>query len=285
VPEQPPDDRPTTEPLKVLRKHRDGVYRGDGFTGPTRRYILVVAMLVGLASLPTLAAITAGSSELAQDKPPTSDVPFIPPAASGPILTTPLPYAHSTPPAIPTQATEPPLTSGDPPATPAQPPAATPPDSPAAPAPGSPGGAAPGSPGGAAPDSAGAAPGSPAAAPDSSPAAPDSHGAAPDSHGAVPDSHGAAPDSSEAEPGPTAESGPGAAAHPDRTPADVPPGPFISESAKAPKPSPSDTQDVPEPEGPPEPPEDPPNNPTDLLDPYITLTIEPTRDLEPADRP
>ena len=57
MPEQP--DGGLVPPVKVLRKRVNGVYRADGFSGPTRRYVLVVALLVGLASLPTLAAITA----------------------------------------------------------------------------------------------------------------------------------------------------------------------------------------------------------------------------------
>ena len=75
-------------PLKVMRKRLNGVYRADsGFSGPTRRYVLIVALLVGLASIPTLAAITAGSNELSNGKTDTMDVPFLPPASPGPIQT------------------------------------------------------------------------------------------------------------------------------------------------------------------------------------------------------
>src|SRR4051812_6428213 len=71
-----------------MRKRLNGVYRADsGFSGPTRRYVLIVALLVGLASIPTLAAITAGSHELSDGKTDTMDVPFLPPTASGPIRT------------------------------------------------------------------------------------------------------------------------------------------------------------------------------------------------------
>ena len=42
-------------------------------------------MLVGLASLPTLAAITAGSHELDDGRTGAMDVPFLPPASTGPV--------------------------------------------------------------------------------------------------------------------------------------------------------------------------------------------------------
>ena len=84
VPEQRDDD--LVPPMKVLHKRLNGVYRADaGFSGPTRRYVLIVALLVGLASLPTLAAITAGSDELAGGRTDTMDVPFLPPASPGPV--------------------------------------------------------------------------------------------------------------------------------------------------------------------------------------------------------
>lgn len=77
-------------PLKVLRKRLDGVYRAEGLAGPTRRYVLIVALLVGLASLPTLAAITAGSNELDDGTTGAMDVPFLPPASGGPIVPPPV---------------------------------------------------------------------------------------------------------------------------------------------------------------------------------------------------
>jgi hypothetical protein len=49
--------------------------------------VLIVALLVGLASIPTLAAITAGTNELSDGKTDTMDVPFLPPASPGPIRT------------------------------------------------------------------------------------------------------------------------------------------------------------------------------------------------------
>src|SRR5689334_13105108 len=73
-----------------MRRRLNGVYRADtGFSGPTRRYVLIVAMLVGLASVPTLAAITAGTSELSGESTHTLDVPFLPPASPGDIHTRP----------------------------------------------------------------------------------------------------------------------------------------------------------------------------------------------------
>jgi hypothetical protein len=89
VPEQP--DGGLVPPVKVLRKRLNGVYRADGFSGPTRRYVLVVALLVGLASLPTLAAITAGTNELDRGTTGAMDVPFLPPPSSGPIVPAPAP--------------------------------------------------------------------------------------------------------------------------------------------------------------------------------------------------
>src|SRR3954447_662303 len=81
-----------------MRKRLDGVYRADtGFSGPTRRYVLIVALLVGLASVPTLAAITAGSNELAGRRADTKDVPFPPPAPPGPVRTYPAPLPSSSP--------------------------------------------------------------------------------------------------------------------------------------------------------------------------------------------
>ena len=84
MPDEPDDD--LVPPMKVMRKRLNGVYRADsGFSGPTRRYVVMVALLVGLASVPTLAAITAGSNELADGRTDTMDVPFLPPTSPGPV--------------------------------------------------------------------------------------------------------------------------------------------------------------------------------------------------------
>src|SRR3954463_6879416 len=84
VPEESSEGHGLVPPLKVLRRRLDGVYRADGFSGPTRRYVLIVALLVGLASLPTLAAITAGSNELDRGTTGALDVAFLTPPSSGP---------------------------------------------------------------------------------------------------------------------------------------------------------------------------------------------------------
>ncbi|BCJ43711.1 hypothetical protein GCM10010168_39800 [Actinoplanes ianthinogenes] len=91
-----PDDDGYAPPLKVLRKRLNGVYREDyGLSGPTRRYILMVALLVGLASIPTLAVITAGTSEIAGNKRNGAmDAPFLPPPATGPVRPSPTPKNH-----------------------------------------------------------------------------------------------------------------------------------------------------------------------------------------------
>ncbi|MDT5042636.1 MAG: hypothetical protein QOE51_3621 [Actinoplanes sp.] len=80
----PEDDDRLVPPLKVMRRRLDGVYSAGGFRAPTRRYVAIVALLVGLASVPTLAAITAGSL----DDDTTSgamDVPLLPQISPGPV--------------------------------------------------------------------------------------------------------------------------------------------------------------------------------------------------------
>ena len=88
MPHLPDDFAP---PPKVLRKRLNGVYREDlGFSGPTRRYVLTVALLVGLASVPTLAVLSAGPGEITgDDRSGAMDVPFLPPTATGPVLPAP----------------------------------------------------------------------------------------------------------------------------------------------------------------------------------------------------
>ncbi|GIE32175.1 hypothetical protein Ait01nite_052200 [Actinoplanes italicus] len=90
MPHLPDDDY--APPPKVLRKRLNGVYREDlGFSGPTRRYVLTVAMLVGLASVPTLAVLTTGSSEITgDDRPGAMEVPFLPPPSTGPVRPAPI---------------------------------------------------------------------------------------------------------------------------------------------------------------------------------------------------
>ena len=85
MPDQPDDD--LVPPLKVMRKRLNGVYRADsGFSGPTRRYVLIVALLVGSG-----VGADAGRDHrgLATSSPTartdTMDVPFLPPASPGPV--------------------------------------------------------------------------------------------------------------------------------------------------------------------------------------------------------
>lgn len=135
-----PDDDYFARPLKVLRKRINGVYREDlGFSGPTRRYVVMVALLVALASFPTLAILTTGSSEITDDgRPGAMDVPFLPPPATGPVNPTTIqgygekpPRPHQLPSANPGGVPEPPSVAPTPSASraPAVPPsrAATPP--------------------------------------------------------------------------------------------------------------------------------------------------------------
>src|SRR5690348_13306961 len=90
-----------------MRKRLNGVYRADtGFSGPTRRYVLIVALLVGLASVPTLAAITAGSTEIADGGTDTMDIPFLPPASPGPIQSPPEARVGASPFTLPPGAAE-----------------------------------------------------------------------------------------------------------------------------------------------------------------------------------
>src|SRR5690348_18369450 len=90
-----------------MRKRLNGVYRADtGFSGPTRRYVLIVALLVGLASVPTLAAITAGSSEIADGGTDTMDIAFLPPASPGPIQSPPDSRVGAAPFTLPPEAGE-----------------------------------------------------------------------------------------------------------------------------------------------------------------------------------
>ncbi|BFU48106.1 hypothetical protein [Krasilnikovia sp. MM14-A1004] len=94
-----PDDDGLVPPMKVLRKRLNGVYRADGLTAPTRRYVLIVALLVGLASLPVLAAITAGRDSIGRGRTGAMDVPLLPPASSGPVRPVPGGVPQATPPA------------------------------------------------------------------------------------------------------------------------------------------------------------------------------------------
>ena len=79
----PEEDDGSAPPMKVLRKRLNGVYSADGLGGTTRRYVVIVALLVGLASVPTLAAITAAPLE--DGTTGAMDVPLLPPVSNGPV--------------------------------------------------------------------------------------------------------------------------------------------------------------------------------------------------------
>lgn len=68
-----------------------GLHRADGLTGPPRRYLLVVALLAGAASLPLIAAVAAGPG--AGGRSALGDItPFLGPPSGGPVIV-PLPPA------------------------------------------------------------------------------------------------------------------------------------------------------------------------------------------------
>ncbi len=64
--------------------------------GPTRGYLLTVALLAGTASMPILAAISAGSATPGSTALPDSSTPFIPTPSVGPVVI-PLPMASQPP--------------------------------------------------------------------------------------------------------------------------------------------------------------------------------------------
>ncbi len=109
MPDAQNDQEPTglVPPLKVMRRRLGGVYRADSISGPTRRYILVVGLLVVLASLPTLAAITAGPDMLNTEA-ENAAPPFLPQPSSGPVVVpstpTPAPSASASASAAPPAA-------------------------------------------------------------------------------------------------------------------------------------------------------------------------------------
>jgi hypothetical protein len=113
-----PDDDGFEPPLKVLRKRFNGVYREDhGLSGPARRYILLVAMLVALASVPTLAVITVGTREITgKDRTGAMDAPFLPPPVAGPVRPSTQdqsPSAYGPPGRPPSVPVQPPTTTPD----------------------------------------------------------------------------------------------------------------------------------------------------------------------------
>ncbi len=120
-----PEQPGLVPPMRVMRRRLNGVYRADGFAGPTRRYILIVALLVALASLPTLAAITAGTATMDEGPTGAMDVPFLPQPSDGPVIRPTAPTSAPSLGPLPGGAADPAGTSPAPPATgPAAPPGA-----------------------------------------------------------------------------------------------------------------------------------------------------------------
>ncbi|MEV1315620.1 hypothetical protein AB0J14_05990 [Micromonospora arborensis] len=86
-----PGDGPGTP---ALGRHRSaggyrrmvGVHRAPGAGGPSRGYLLTVALLAGTASMPVLAAISAGSATPGSTALPDSSTPFIPTPSIGPVV-------------------------------------------------------------------------------------------------------------------------------------------------------------------------------------------------------
>lgn len=75
----------------VAYRHVAGVHRAEGLAGPTRRYAAIVLMLSTMASLPILAAISAGSATIDETAEAGGASPFIALPPSGPVVVVPLP--------------------------------------------------------------------------------------------------------------------------------------------------------------------------------------------------
>lgn len=74
------------------------MHRAPGAGGPTRGYLLTVALLAGTASMPILAAISAGSATPGSTALPDSSIPFIPTPSVGPVL---IPLPMTSQPSVP----------------------------------------------------------------------------------------------------------------------------------------------------------------------------------------
>lgn len=68
-----------------------GVHRAEGLAGPTGRYLFIVALLAGMASLPIVAALSAGSATVGGTALPGGTTPFIGSPSDGPVVVVPLP--------------------------------------------------------------------------------------------------------------------------------------------------------------------------------------------------
>ncbi|RLP87954.1 hypothetical protein EAD89_17740, partial [Micromonospora sp. BL4] len=102
-----PGDGPGTP---ALGRHRSvggyrrvvGAHRAPGAGGPSRGYLLTVALLAGTASMPILAAISAGSATPGSTALPDSSTPFIPTPSVGPVV---IPVPATSQPPLPPPAT------------------------------------------------------------------------------------------------------------------------------------------------------------------------------------
>ncbi|MFU8872380.1 hypothetical protein [Micromonospora sp. SL4-19] len=80
-----------------------GAHRASGLGGPSRGYLFTVALLAGTASMPILAAISAGSATVGNSAlPDGSSTPFIPTPSVGPVVIQ-LPVGTQ-PPVLPSRA-------------------------------------------------------------------------------------------------------------------------------------------------------------------------------------
>ncbi|MET8906134.1 hypothetical protein [Micromonospora sp. NPDC004551] len=73
-----------------------GAHRAQGLGGPSRGYLFTVALLAGTASMPILAAISAGSATVGNSALPDTSTPFIPTPSVGPVVI-PLPQGTQSP--------------------------------------------------------------------------------------------------------------------------------------------------------------------------------------------
>jgi hypothetical protein len=72
--------------------------RDTGAADPTQRWTVTVMLLVALASLPTLAAVSAGSATLGKTADPDGTTPFIAQPSDAPVVIVPEPPAELPPP-------------------------------------------------------------------------------------------------------------------------------------------------------------------------------------------
>lgn len=68
-----------------------GAHRARGLVGPPRGYLFTVALLAGTASMPILAAISAGSATVGGTVGPEGETRFLPSPSSGPVVVSPPP--------------------------------------------------------------------------------------------------------------------------------------------------------------------------------------------------